>query len=86
MAVVFFAWLAVFKNDTGSHGIGSLDVGVVKAFDMPWLDRKTQVFFHLRHDSVGMPVRIYDLQLFQLVHTVEFCVSDREFQDLLFVS
>lgn len=54
-------------NDYGipeGHRIGSLNVRIVKTFDMTRFYRQSQILLHLRHDSVGVSIRIYNLELF----------------------
>src|SRR5690606_16396852 len=60
MPVILFGGLSVLKDNTGGHRVASLDVRIVKTFDMPGLHREPEVGLHLGHDPVRMPVRIDD--------------------------
>ena len=85
MPVVFLAGFTILKNHTSGYGIGSLNVGIVKTFNMPWLNRQTQVSLHLFHNTVGMLVGIGELNLFETLHTMVFGIAFGQIQNMFFI-
>ena len=61
--------------------MGSLDVGVVKAFDMARFFGQAQVLLHLAQDAVHMPVRVYNLHVFQTFQTVRSGIAQGKRND-----
>ena len=39
-AAGLYPWLSIFKNNARSHWISTLNVGIIKTFDMTWLIRQ----------------------------------------------
>ena len=63
MAVVALAGLAVAEDDAAGHGVRALDVGVVEALDVAWLDVEAEVLLHALHDAPHAPVGVKVLLL-----------------------
>ena len=65
MPVFLFGGFSVPKYDTGGHRIGSLDIRVVKTFDVTGFFGQSQVRLHLLHQTANMAFRIGDPDLFE---------------------
>src|SRR5690606_35876281 len=83
--VIIFTGFTVLKNNTRSNWIGTLDIGIVKTFYMSWFLIKPEIFLHLSHYPVHVPVRIYNFHLLKLLLPEISSVSNREVYNFLFV-
>ena len=84
--IIRLAGFPIFENHTRRNGIGSLNIRIIKTFYMAWFFGKSEEFFHLRHDAVGMSFWIYYLHLLEFFHAVFHCVFLGKLYDTLFVA
>jgi hypothetical protein len=74
MTIIFLTWFSILWK---LHRLFvPLNVRIVKTLDMPWFEWQSQIFLHLCHDSISMPVRILRSAIVSTALSVEFSIAN----------
>ena len=86
LSIVGFRWLSIFEHNTSGRGTGSLDVAVVKAFDVNGQCGQAKVFLHRLEKTLCRCFGIGLLQVFLPVTHVKLGIAFGELYQPQFIA